>query len=181
MMLWFCITSKWLIDKIFHYVLFQESCLCVLKKTHVWCSWACWDEKKSKYPKFEGNGFAFEVPLLEFYLFPFGILHSVLFRDLTSGILYFLSKTFQNVNLELFGEKAFPSSEKELVSGQGQGDYNDTIIMILLLVWMLRNAYHAFMLLFSFFSFCVCQRVLLNNILDHSARRFMGTPDVWCF
>ncbi|KAH7514894.1 hypothetical protein FEM48_Zijuj11G0138700 [Ziziphus jujuba var. spinosa] len=78
---------------------------------------------------------------------------ALLLRDLTSGILYFLSKTFQNVNLELFGEKAFPSSEKELVSGQGQGDYNDTIIMILLL------------------------RVLLNNILDHAARRFMGTPD----
>ena len=40
---------------------FQESYLCVLKKAYVRSSWACWDEKKGKYKKFEGIGFAFEV------------------------------------------------------------------------------------------------------------------------
>lgn len=35
----------------------------VLEKAHDWYSWACWDEKKSKHTKFEGNGFAFKVSL----------------------------------------------------------------------------------------------------------------------
>lgn len=58
-----CIPSKRLIDKIFGLYFLQKSYLRVLKETHVWCSWTYRDEKKSKYTKFEGNGFAFEVHL----------------------------------------------------------------------------------------------------------------------
>lgn len=46
------------------FVFLQESDMCVLKEAHEWCSWAYWNEKKSKYAEFEGNGFAVEVPQL---------------------------------------------------------------------------------------------------------------------